>query len=688
MSIAMKTFIASTAVMAAIVSATSTTPMSKVMDLLSGLESKIGEEKAVAIKEFEESAEWCEDTSKNLQFEIKTGTGEAETLKATIEEQTATAVSLTAKIDELAASLAKDDSDLKAATGIRAKEAADFAAEETELSEVIDTLERAISVIQREMSKGGSAALLQGKFSTVTQALDAIVQASVLSSADVSKLNSLVQTSEDSTDDSLELGAPAAAVYESHSGGIIETLEDLLEKAQTQLSEARKAETSALHSFELLKQGLEDSIKFSTKDSSEAKKALAESGEKKAVAESDLEMTTKGLETDKTALADLTQDCMAKAAAHEEADKARAEELEAIAVAKKALSDMTGAAAASTYSFLQVGRSSLSSRADLVNFEAVRFVRDLARKNSGDVGLAQLASRMAAAIHSGAGAPFDKVKGLISDMIAKLEEEAGADATQKAYCDKETAESEAKKADHTEEIGKLTTKIDQATAKSKQLKEQIATLSKDLSDLAASRAEMAKIRVEEKAAFATNKADLEAGIEGVKLAVKTLREYYAKGDETAATGAGTSIIGLLEVCESDFSKGLASAIATEEEAAAIFEKEEKESEIEKVTKEKDVEYKTKEATKLDKFIGEQTSDRATVQEELDAVLEYLKKLEDMCVAKPETYEDRKAHREAEIAGLKEALTILEEEAAAALIQKGERRHMLRGHRSLRPDGLA
>merc|ERR1719238_2694363 len=252
---------------------------------------------------------------------------------------------------------------------------------------------------------------------------------------------------------------------------------------------------------------------------------------------------------------------------------------------------MTGGAAAGTYSFLQVARSSLSSRASLVNFEAVRFVRDLARKNGGDTALAQLASHMAAAVHG--DDPFAKVKGLISDMIERLEEEAGADASQKAYCDKENAESEAKKADNIAEIEKLTTKIDQASARSKQLKEQVAELSKALTDLAASRAEATKLRQEEHSSFVQNKADLEQGIEGVKVALKVLREYYAKKQETSDQGAGTSIIGLLEVCESDFTKGLAEAVSTEEEAARSYDQQEKDSDIEKVTKEKDVEYKTK-----------------------------------------------------------------------------------------------
>merc|ERR1712228_1118855 len=395
---------------------------------------------------------------------------------------------------------------------------------------------------------------------------------------------------------------------------------------------------------------------------------------KKAAAESDLALANKDLDADTKGLADLNQDCMEKAQAHETADKSRADELGAIAAAKKALSENTGGAAASTYSLLQVARSSLSSRADLVNFEAVRFVRDLARKNGGDAALAQLASRMAADIHANRDGedPFKKVKGLISDMIARLEDAAGADATQKAYCDKETAESEAKKADHDAEIEKLTTKIDQMTARSTQLKEQVAALSKALTDLAASRAEAMKLRQEEHAAFVKNKADLEQGIEGVKLALKVLREYYAKKEETSDQGAGTSIIGLLEVCESDFTKGLAEAVSTEEEAARTYEQQEKDNEIDKVTKEKDVEYKNKEAAKLDKATSEATTDRATEQSELDAVTEYLKKLADMCIAKPETYAARKAHREAEIAGLKEALNILENEAAA-LVQKNARR---------------
>merc|ERR1711972_101317 len=134
----------------------------------------------------------------------------------------------------------------------------------------------------------------------------------------------------------------------------------------------------------------------------------------------------------------------------------------------------------------------------------------------------------------------------------------------------------------------------------------------------------------------------------------------------------------IEVCESDFSKNLAEITSEEESAAAEHEAVTKENEIDKAAKEQDVKYKVKESKELDKTAAELTSDRTGVQAELDAVLEYLKRIEDECIAKAETYEDRKAKREAEIAGLKEALETLESETA--LVQRHASRRNLRHRR--------
>lgn len=185
---------------------------------------------------------------------------------------------------------------------------------------------------------------------------------------------------------------------------------------------------------------------------------------------------------------------------------------------------------------------------------------------------------------------------------------------------------------------------------------------------------MDKIRQEEHALFVAAKADLQQGIEGVKRALQVLRDYYGVG-EKAAGGAGGSIIGLLEVVESDFSKGLAEAVAAEESAQAAYTKQTNDNQLEKAGKEKDVEYKNKESAELDKSVSESKSDLTNVEAELVAIGEYFDKIKEQCVAKPEAYEERAARRETEIAGLKEALQVLESEAS--LLQTSARR-ALRG----------
>ena len=92
------------------------------------------------------------------------------------------------------------------------------------------------------------------------------------------------------------------------------------------------------------------------------------------------------------------------------------------------------------------------------------------------------------------------------------------------------------------------------------------------------------------ATYDTAKAELELGIAGVQKALGVLRDYYGgaafvqKGFDafmqqpappkkhSASGGAGGSIIDILEVCESDFAKNLATEETEEADAVATYEK--------------------------------------------------------------------------------------------------------------------
>merc|ERR1719160_299227 len=126
-------------------------------------------------------------------------------------------------------------------------------------------------------------------------------------------------------------------------------------------------------------------------------------------------------------------------------------------------------------------------------------------------------------------------------------------------------------------------------------------------------------------------------------------------------GAGGSIIDILEVVEADFAKNLATEETEEADAVAVYEKTTQENKLSNTMKSQDAKYKTKEYKGLDKSISDLSGDRDTTNTELSAVLEYYGKIKERCIAKPETYAERKARREAEIQGLKQALSILENE---------------------------
>merc|ERR1740138_1803522 len=147
-------------------------------------------------------------------------------------------------IGDLAKQVRRNDRDLKAATEIRDKERADFEAADKELADTIDMIGRAIGILEKNLKAQSFA-------------------------QDKSKLQALVQADDD--DDFLTRSAPAAKAYENKSGGIIETLEDMKDKATGMRNDGQKAEMNSEHSYNMLAQSLKDALKVDGKALDEAK---------------------------------------------------------------------------------------------------------------------------------------------------------------------------------------------------------------------------------------------------------------------------------------------------------------------------------------------------------------------------------------------------------------------------------
>jgi flagellar hook-basal body complex protein FliE len=695
-------------------------PLAKVFQLIDGLKQTINDDAEKADAAYRKFAEYCGTTARNVQHELETSARSQNKLESKVKKLSSDIELGDTKIKDFTAAIAKAESELQGATAIRKKEAEEFVEGEKQLMGTVDTLERALSELEKQLSSGKSFAQLDDTtLASLMQTLSIVDDAAAMPGSSMEALSSLVQAHEEDGDG--DMGAPSASAYKKQSGGIMDMLEDMRDKAEGQLQDLRNTETKAKNSYQLLRQGLEDEIKAAKKELAEEKSGKAEAGEEKASATGNLEVTDKEGKAAGEKKDEVQSNCLTAASDHEANVASRKEELKVIEEAEKILRESTGGAEEKVYSLLQIRASSGSSQRakarQLTASSVIKNIQNLAKQqHSGS--LAQLASRIAAELRYSAvrhGDPFKNIKSMIANMVSKLEKEASEEATEKAYCDEELAKTKTKQGELEDGVTKLDAKIGKAASNSAALKEEVAEIMSELSALTKEQATMDSVRREESASYQATKKDLEAGLGGVRKALSVLRDYYgssssaallqsddADSDEMSSlmqqavkqpsppekaekkTGAGAGIIQLLELCESDLAKNLASEDAEESDAQSTYEKQTQTNKINKAQKEQDSKYKTQEFKGLDKSIAELQADEATETDELNAVNQYYGKVKERCIAKPTSYEELKARRDAEIQGLKEALASVESQA---LMQVGARRHRgsLRGD-SLRTEG--
>merc|ERR1719163_2222155 len=175
-----------------------------------------------------------------------------------------TIATLTSTVEDLTSKISASEADLADATKIRNKENKDFLAAEKELVDTADGLDRAVVVLKRNMAFMQAGNFPKKEMSLLATSLQKIIEASWVNEHDRKVVQSLLQTSDGDEDLSFQPQATTSS-YSSQSGGIVDTLEDMREKAEESLSSTRKDEMEAAHAFALLKQSLEDEISVSKK---------------------------------------------------------------------------------------------------------------------------------------------------------------------------------------------------------------------------------------------------------------------------------------------------------------------------------------------------------------------------------------------------------------------------------------
>jgi len=648
------------AAFAPVVQAGSISPVQKVISLIDDFAAKVQKDIDAAGKLFEEDAKFCDDEAVAKDHAIKGTNEEIESLSATIEDEKAKITQFATNIEDASGRISAAEGDLHKTAEEREKENTDFLGNEKQLLSTIGELEGAAANLKKSLSLAQMTPDAKRGLDSIVGALSNIVEASFVTHAQREKVQAFLQARADAEDD-----LTLATHSQGGSDSIIETLEQMTEKAEGTLSDERKAEMESNHAFMMVKQGMESEIKSTNEELRENTQGKAIATQALAQAEKDLGIAEKALASDTSYLADLKRDCQEKARTWEAEHKDGNAELKALSAAKAILTKK--------FSLIE-SKATLSSKlydVDDPKARALRAIEELGRKFQS--------TALVALAYSAASDPFGKVRGMVEDMIAKLQREAAEEATQKAFCDEEMGKSTKSKDEKEGKLDKTNARIEKAEAAIAKLSEQIAVLSREVSEIDGAVKEATDLRQAENAGFRVAEKDFSESQEACASAIEVLREYYEGAAASliqvgeAARRDGSGIIGLLEVAESDFAKLLADARTTEETSSTEFKKMMQENKLSKAMKETESKGKESEVKSLKSSLADYNQDSEGISSELDAVLQYLDELKPQCETKAPSYAEVKAKREQEIQGLKDALEILS--ADAVLIQTA--RHLRR-----------
>merc|ERR1719171_3301605 len=482
----------------------------------------------------------------------------------------------------------------------------------------------------------------------------------------------------------LAMKAPEANAYEWQSSGIIEMLEKLEDKFIEERNGLQKEETGKRHANDALLLDLKNSVSAAESQIEQKKEAKSAVMEDVAHAKGELADAAQTKEEDEKYLTDLVADCQSKADEFEKRQELRGKEIEVI---EKAIEAISGSKAKEVlYSAVQVKKGTSlaqirgSDRAKGPNRDHVIQYLNEQAKVLGSRVLSTLAMNI-----ESRDDPFKKVTKMIEDLIAKLLAQAAAEASHKGWCDEELSTNHQTRKEKTAAVEKLYAEIDELQASIAKLKQDIAALTEEVAALMKAMAEAEKLRTAEKEKNHATIADAQEGQAAIAQAIGILKDFYAGGGDASLlqrtkvgqpekpqiftdkpleenTASSTSVIGFLEVIQSDFAR-LESETTSEEEANAAAHKEFMEdSKKDRAAKEKDIKDLGAEKQNQEQTLQEKPEDLETTQQQLSTANAYFEKLKPDCLSSGQSYNERVERREEEIEALKEALKILSGEA--------------------------
>jgi len=524
-------------------------PTERVIKLLEDLQTQVQEEGTAEAETYDKFACFCKDKDGAKVESIATREADVETLTADLAQLAAEATQLKADIAQLTEDIGRFEAELAEMTRIRDEEHAVYEAEHADATAAVAALKKAIEHLE------GSKSLAAVK----TDVEKAVSLADALGmNVDTSSVTALLQQPE-----SMEVPEED---YTFHSGGIIDTLNELLKEFEDRKATLEKEEEAAQQSFDAAAKAKREELDAAKTTLETREEQLSENESTTAEKTEELTEQKALLHDDNAYLKDLTGQCEAKAKEWDQRAAARAGELKALSTALEILTGTVLDKATSTGAggrtaaepasseeappmegspspdklLMQVGDD---SNDDSNEYHDVVFVQKAVHKH-GSSSKTELRNRAitilttaAQSLKSGplalltmkmAADPFAKVKTLIQGLIERLLKEAADEATHKGWCDTEIGKAEKDREYRQGDTEKLNAAIAKQEALKAKLEETAATLEEEIFQLNEDFTEATKMRDEEKANNKKTLKDAKEGLDALKQALTVLKDYYRK----------------------------------------------------------------------------------------------------------------------------------------------------------------
>jgi chromosome segregation ATPase len=248
---------------------------------------------------------------------------------------------------------------------------------------------------------------------------------------------------------------------------------------------------------------------------------------------------------------------------------------------------------------------------------------------------------------------------MVQDMIGKLEKEAAEAADHHGFCTEEMGKTKKSLEKKGAEVTKLTGRLEARQASISEMTTRKEEITEEMANMKGALSEATSLRQEEK--MNSDKAIAEYGdaVKIIESAMNVLKEVFAE----KAT-AGNTIVGILEVAQSDFAKLLTEATAQEAAAAADYKKMSSEAKVREAALSTELKGVTRMTLETQSDEQHLTRELDSVQKEVEAVEAYWEQLKPQCEVKTPSHEERATRRKNEIDGLQNALGALSGEAIA------------------------